>query len=349
MLKGPARLAAIVIAATGLGTLGAAAQDYTLRLHQFLPETSTIPREVLAGWAKAIELESGGRLAVELYPSMQLGGSPADLYDQARDGVADIIWTVIGYTPGRFPTAETFELPFIIRDGKTTSRAFHRFMVENSGDEFDETHVLAFHTHGPGLIHSQKPVRSLEDMAGLKVRGGNRVINMMLEELGAVPIGMPVPAVPENLTQGVIEAATIPWQVTIALRIAELVGYHTEFEGETGWYSQTFVLTMNKQSYERLPEDLQEIIDEYSGEDLAAWMGEAMDEDDYYGRKIAEEAGNEIIVLGPDEVSRWQEVGERVTERWIGEMADKGYDGAALLARAKELIEESANFVEDEE
>lgn len=348
MLKGPARLAAIVIAATGLGTLGAAAQDYTLRLHQFLPETSTIPR-VLASWAEAVESESEGRIAVEFYPSMQLGGSPADLYDQARDGVADIIWTVIGYTPGRFPTAETFELPFIIRDGETTSRAFHRFMVENAGDEFDETHVLAFHTHGPGLIHSKRPVRSLEDMAGLKVRGGNRVINMMLEELGAVPIGMPVPAVPENLTQGVIEAATIPWQVTIALRIPELVDYHTEFEGDTGWYSQTFVLTMNKTSYERLPDDLKAIVDANSGEDLAAWMGRAMDEDDIVGRDLAAEAGNEIIVLDTEEVSRWEDVGKQVTERWIGEMDDRGLDGEALIARAKALIEESASAADDGE
>jgi TRAP-type C4-dicarboxylate transport system substrate-binding protein len=94
----------------------AAAQEFTLRLHQFLPMTDSVPREGLIPWSEAIEEQSGGRIKVEYYPSMQLGGTPPALFDQAREGVADLIWTVLGYTPGRFPKSEVFEMPFLVTD-----------------------------------------------------------------------------------------------------------------------------------------------------------------------------------------------------------------------------------------
>jgi len=201
--------AAAFVMAGAMTVSGAFAQEVTLRLHQMLPPQATIPAKALAPWAEKVMAESNGRIKVELYPAMQLGGAPPELFDQAKDGVVDLIWTVIGYTPGRFPTSETFELPFIMTNGEATSRAFHEFMTANAADEFSEVKVIAFHTHGPGLIHSKNPVTSLEDFQDLKIRGGSRVINLMLEELGATPVGMPVPAVPEGLSTGVIDATTV--------------------------------------------------------------------------------------------------------------------------------------------
>jgi len=255
----------------------------------------------------------------------------------------DVIWTVIGYTPGRFPTSETFELPFIMSlSAEENSRAFHEFMVENASREFTDTHVLAFHTHGPGLIHSRNPVTSLEDFQNLKIRGGSRVINLMLEKLGAEPVGMPVPAVPEGLSSGVIDATTIPWEVTPALHVAELVHNHTGFSGDHGWYTQTFVFAMNKNTYDNLPDDLKAIIDANSGPDLAAEFGRAMDEGDDVGLKIAQDAGNNIITLDEAETERWKAVAQEVIDDWIADMNDRGYDGQALLDRARELIDQNS-------
>jgi TRAP-type C4-dicarboxylate transport system substrate-binding protein len=332
-------IAVLGAATLALAATAASAADMTLRVHQMLPEQATIPARAIEPWAQRIEEQSGGRIDVQLFPSMQLGGAPPELYDQAASGVVDVIWTVIGYTPGRFPTSETFELPFIMAlSAEDNSRAFHEFMVENASREFSDTHVLAFHTHGPGLIHSRNPITSLEDFQNLKIRGGSRVINLMLEKLGAEPVGMPVPAVPEGLSSGVIDATTIPWEVTPALHVAELVHNHTGFSGDHGWYTQTFVFAMNKDTYNNLPDDLKAVIDANSGPDLAAEFGRAMDEGDQIGLKIAQDLGNNIITLDEAETDRWKAVAQEVIADWIGEMNDRGLDGQALFDRAKELI-----------
>jgi len=336
-------IVALGAAALALAVTAASAQDVTLRVHQMLPEQATIPAKAIAPWAQRVEEQSNGRINVQMFPSMQLGGAPPELYDQAASGVVDVIWTVIGYTPGRFPTSETFELPFIMSlSAEENSRAFHEFMVENASREFTDTHVLAFHTHGPGLIHSRNPITSLEDFQNLKIRGGSRVINLMLEKLGAEPVGMPVPAVPEGLSSGVIDATTIPWEVTPALHVAELVHNHTGFSGDHGWYTQTFVFAMNKNTYDNLPDDLKAIIDANSGPDLAAEFGRAMDEGDDVGLKIAQDAGNNIITLDEAETERWKAVAQEVIDDWIADMNDRGYDGQALLDRARELIDQNS-------
>lgn len=336
-------IVALGAAALALAVTAASAQDVTLRVHQMLPEQATIPAKAIAPWAQRVEEQSNGRINVQMFPSMQLGGAPPELYDQAASGVVDVIWTVIGYTPGRFPTSETFELPFIMSlSAEENSRAFHEFMVENASREFTDTHVLAFHTHGPGLIHSRNPITSLEDFQNLKIRGGSRVINLMLEKLGAEPVGMPVPAVPEGLSSGVIDATTIPWEVTPALHVAELVHNHTGFSGDHGWYTQTFVFAMNKNTYDNLPDDLKAIIDANSGPDLAAEFGRAMDEGDDIGLKIAQDAGNNIITLDEAETERWKAVAQEVIDDWIADMNDRGYDGQALLDRARELIDQNS-------
>lgn len=334
-------LVALGAAALALAATAAVAQDMTLRVHQMLPEQATIPSKAIVPWAERVEAQSNGRIDVQIFPSMQLGGAPPELYDQAASGVVDVIWTVIGYTPGRFPTSETFELPFIMAlSAEDNSRAFHEFMVENASREFSDTHVLAYHTHGPGLIHSRNAVTSLEDFQNLKIRGGSRVINLMLEKLGAEPVGMPVPAVPEGLSSGVIDATTIPWEVTPPLHVAELVHNHTGFSGDHGWYTQTFVFAMNKDTYDSLPDDLKAIIDANSGPDLAAEFGRAMDEGDEVGLQIAQGIGNSIVTLDEAETERWKAVAQEIINDWISDMDDRGYDGQALLDRAQELIDQ---------
>ncbi len=335
------RLKSVMAAMLAFGamTASAHAQEVTLRLHQFLPPQATIPANAIGPWAEKVMAESDGQLNIDLFPAMQLGGTPPQLIDQVRDGVVDMIWTVIGYTPGRFPTTEAFELPFMVQSGEGTSRAFHEYCEKNCADEFADVKVIAWHTHGPGLIHSAEPIETLEDMQGVTMRGGSRVVNQVLEALGATPVGMPVPAVSESLSKGVIQAATVPWEVTPSLRITELVRNHTGFSGNEGLYTQTFLFAMNQQSYDNLPDDIKAVIDANSGVETAALFGRAMDEGDEVGLRIATEAGNNIITLDEAETARWKETAEPLIAAWIEEM-EGTLEAGRLVDEARALIEE---------
>ena len=334
------RTALAVMGAVALATLATAAtaQTVTLRLHQFLPPQAIIPAKALVPWAQKIEAESGGKIKVQLFHAMQLGGAPPQLFDQARDGVVDFTWTVLGYTPGRFPKTEVFELPFMSGNAEGSSRAIQEYVEKYAAEEFKDVKLIAVHTHGPGLFHTKAPVTGLESLRGMKIRGGSRIINNMLTKLGATPVGMPVPAVTEALSKGVIDGTTIPWEVTPSLKVTELVKNHTTFAGNEGLYTQTFAFSMNKASYDKLPADLKAVIDKNSGVEAAAMFGRVMDEGDKVGRGIAERAKNNIVALDLVETQRWRRTAATVETDWINEVKAKGIDGAKLAAEARALI-----------
>lgn len=327
------------LAAAALCMGGSAlAQTVTLRLHQMLPAQATIPARALTPWAQKVEKESGGRIKVQLFNAMQLGGTPPQLFDQAKDGVVDLTWTVLGYTPGRFNKSEVFELPFMSGSAEQSSRAFQEYVEKYAADEFKDVKLIAVHTHGPGLFHTKTPVTDLESLRGMKIRGGSRIISNMLGKLGAIPVGMPVPAVTDGLSKGVIDGTTIPWEVTPSLKVTELVKNHTTFAGKEGLYTQTFAFSMNKAAYEKLPADLKKVIDANSGIETAAMFGKAMDEGDKAGREIAVKAGNRIIALDVQETQRWRRTAATVETDWVNEVKAKGIDGAKLAAEARALI-----------
>lgn len=335
-----AALAAGVLAsATWLaGSTSVLAQEVTLRLHHFLPAQANVPTHVLDVWADKIEDASGDRIKIERYPAMQLGGTPPQLYDQAADGTVDIVWTLPGNTPGRFPSVEVFELPFTMTNAEATSCAYWDIFDSRLRDtEFADTHILGTWVHGPGVIHSNEPVETMEDLAGMTVRAPTRVITALLTELGANPIGMPIPQVPEALSKGVIQGAVVPWEVTPALRVPELVKNHTEFGGDHALYTTTFVLAMNKAKYDSLPDDLKTIIDDNSGAEFSAFAGRTQQEYDAPGRELA--AANNIIELSAEESAKWQEAAQPVIDNWVAEMDGKGLEGQALLDEARSLIE----------
>lgn len=335
-------LGALAGAATIAMLPTAQAADVTLRFHQFLPPQATVPSKAIGPWAQKVEKESGGRIKVQLFPSMQLGGKPPELFDQAKDGIADIVWTVLGYTPGRFPKSEVFELPFFSGDAEPASRAFQEYVQANAMDEFKDVKLIAVHVHGPGLFHSRDPISKLEDLKGMKIRGGSRVVNIMLEQLGATPVGMPVPAVGEALSKGVISATTIPWEVVPALKVQQIVKNHTGFSGDKGLYTQTFAVAMNKAAYDKLPADLKKVIDDNSGIETAAMFGRAMDQGDKVGLGLTEKAGNKVIKLDAAETARWQRAAAGVRATWYKEVGEKGLDGPKLAAAAEAAIAKNA-------
>lgn len=328
-------LAGAVIAA--MASTGALAQDVTLKMHQFLPAQANVPAKILDVWADKVEADSDGRIKIDRFPSMQLGGKPPELIDQVVDGVADIVWTVVGYTPGRFPSTEVFELPFMVNDAREASCAYWNMFETHMADtEFENVKVVGTWVHGPGMFHTSEPVESPADLQGMKIRGGSRLVNQLLELSGATPVGMPVPAVPEGLSKGVIDGTTIPWEVTTALKIPELVDYHTEFEGPA-LYTLTFVLAMNKGIYEGLPDDLKAVVDANSGLDFSIFAGGTQSDVDGPAREFAVENGNEIITV--TDTSEWKEVVDPIYATWVADLAEQGLDGQALIDEAQALMQ----------
>ena len=331
-------LAGAAALAAGFSTAPAEAQEVTLRMHQFLPAQANVPKYVLDVWADKIEAESDGRIKIQRFPSMQLGGTPPELIDQAIDGIADIIWTVAGYTPGRFPRTEVFELPFMMTNAEATSKAYwemaEKYMLD---DDFKDFHTIGVWVHGPGIIHSKEPIRSTEDLNGVKLRAPTRVTNMMFSSLGATPVGMPVPAIPEALSKGVVDATVIPWEVAGIVKVPELVSNHTEFPGAS-LYTTSFIFAMNKDRYESLPDDLKKVIDDNSGLEFSGLAGKVMQEYDAPTRKDAVERGNNIIELSEEEVQAWRDASAPTIDAWVKEMDDKGLDGSGLLEEARSLI-----------
>ena len=323
-------------AAMALSAGGAMAQEVTLKLHQFLPAQANVPKLVLDVWADSVEEASEGRIKVDRFPSMQLGGTPPELMDQAIDGVADVVWTVVGYTPGRFPTTEVFELPFMVEDARAASCAYWKMFEEHMAEgEFADLKILGTWVHGPGMFHTADPVEVPADLEGMKIRGGSRLVNELLTLAGAEPIGMPVPAVSEALSKGVIDGTTIPWEVTTALKVPELVENHTEFEGPA-LYNLTFVLAMNKDKYDSLPDDLKAVIDENSGLDFSIFAGGTQADADGPAREIAVEMGNNIITV--TDTSEWEALVRPIYDSWAAEMDAKGMDGQALIEEAQSLM-----------
>nr|WP_036539738.1 TRAP transporter substrate-binding protein [Pseudooceanicola nanhaiensis] len=338
-MKTLSRGLAIGAAATLLGT-AAFAQEVTLKMHQFLPAQASVPKHVLDVWADKVEADSDGRIKIERYPSMQLGGKPPELVDQVLDGVADIVWTLPGYTPGRFPSTEVFELPFMETNAEATSRAYWQLAEKHFMDtEFGDLKMLGLWVHGPGLIHSSEPVTEPADLNGVKLRAPTRVTNQLFTGLGATTVGLPVPAVPEALSKGVIDATVIPWEVTASLKVGELVKNHTEF-GDASLYTATFIFAMNKDKYEALPDDLKKVIDDNSGEDFSAFAGKVMQDYDAPARQVAVDLGNNIIELTPEQVQVWRDASAGVEKAWVEEMSGR-IDAQALVDEARALIEEN--------
>ena len=307
------------------GGRAARAAEVTLKLAHFLPPVAPAHAKLLKPWAEQVEAASDGRISIRIYPSMQLGGSPAQLFDQVRDGVADLAWTLPGYTPGRFPRLETFELPFVAAPtALVNAQAVQEFATTQLGDELGDVHLICAWAHDQGVLHSRKPITDLAGMQGLKVRFPNRLTGEALTALGASAIGMPVPQVPESLASGVIDAVVVPWEVVPAVKIQELVQYHVQFPGTPTFYVATMLVAMNKARYEGMPDDLRAIIDAHTGMETAILAGKAFDEGSVAGKKAAEKRGNSIITLSEEETARWREKTRPVVDNWLTAKKSEG-------------------------
>lgn len=320
---------------------GFAQSTVTLKFHTFMAPQSNVWLNMHKAWMDKVEKDSGGRIKFEAYPAMQLGGTPVQLYDQAKDGVVDISWTLPGNTAGRFPRVEVFELPFMMTNAEATSRAYWEYVQTMAPDEFKDVQVLALQVHGPGVIHTaEKPIKSVADLKGVKMRAPTRQVTKLMASLGATPVGMPLPSIPDALSKGTIQGCVIPWEVVPSVKVQELTKFHAEFDPTGGaLYTTTFVMGMNKAKYASLPPDLKKIIDKNSGIDTSGWLGKTQQAGDAAGRKSAVDRGNTIFTVSAAEAQDFRRKSRSIEVEWMEDMNKKGFDGKKLLETARALIE----------
>jgi len=319
---------------------GAAAQQITLKLHHFLGPKSPAQVKMLEPWAARIEKASGGKVKIDIYPSMSLGGKPPQLINQVRDGVVDLIWTVDGYTPGLFPRTEVFELPFVYTNNPAATNLAMRDMFDQYlKPEYGGVHVMFLHVHaGQGIHMVDKLVRKPDDLKGMKMRIPTRTGAWIIEALGAAPVAMPVPDLPQALSKKVVDGAFIPWEIIPALKLQDLIKYEIEGPNKTRFGNTTFQVSMNEARWNSLPSDVKKAFSDNSG---AAWVkevGQVWAANDDGGIAVAVKAGNQHIQLTEAEIKPFEQKLEPVVQRWIDEVKAKGIDGAALVKTARALI-----------
>lgn len=332
---------AAIFAALALSSVPATAQQVTLRLHTLVPPPSNPIKTFLKPWTERIAKASNGKLKVQIYPSMQLGGKPPQLVDQVRDGVVDIVWTLPGYTAGRFPKLEVFELPFVHTDPLSTTLALQDFQAKHLREEFKDYHVLLLHVHAGSLFMTKRTaITRMSDLKGLKIRTATRAGGWYLKSLGAVPIGAPLPQIPQMLSKGVIEGAMLPFEIAPAIKMQELATHFTQLSGnQPRMNTSTFGLLMNKASYAKLPADLKKVIDDNSGRNIARWVGQNWADIEVPARKVMEsKKKNKFHMMPASEVAKMKAAAKPAIDRWLKQMKAKGIDGAALLADARSLI-----------
>jgi TRAP-type C4-dicarboxylate transport system substrate-binding protein len=295
---------------------------------------------MLEEWGRRIEAQSDGRIQVDVYPAMQLGGQPPALIDQVRDGIVDVVWTLPGYTPGRFPRVEAFELPFINRHPVVVNHALTDF-VANHPEEFPDIKVIGVFVHAGQALHSKVPIRSVADFEGLKIRIPTRISGWLVEALGATPIGIPVAKIPELLSKGIVDATLIPYEATFPFKVHELVDYHVTLDRPDSdrFNTQVLIIAMNPDTYNSLPADLQAVIDANAGKNISTWLGELWLSFETRGEEAARASG-EIIVLPSEQIDRIREIAEGyVIDQWVRAIAKKDIDGRALLEEARALLD----------
>jgi len=344
MYRGTKNLLSACLIAGGAAfmTAPAMSQEVTLRLHTFIPPPSNPFKTFLKPWAERVMKASKGRIKVELYPVMQLGGKAPQLAQQAKDGVVDLVFTLPGFTPGRFPKLEVFELPFVHTNSVVTTMAIQDYQKKHLGDEFKDYKVILLNCHAGSLFMTKKgkPILKMADLKGMKLRTATRVGGWHLEAMGAIPVGAPLPQIPQMLSKGVIDGAMLPYEISPAVKMQDLTANFSELAGDQPRVSTaTFAFLMNKKSYAKLPADLKKVIDDHSGSNIAKWAGENWVKIETPGKKVMQsKKKNKFHTIPAAEVAKMKAAAKPAIARWLKEVKAKGIDGATLLADARALL-----------
>ena len=315
-------------------TVGAMAADpvITLRYSNFFPAThknSIIAEE----WSKDVEKRTGGKVKISYYSGGTLTPA-AQTYDSVVKGIADIGNTVLGYTMGKFPLSEVLDYPVGYPSGIVATKLGNAFYEKFKPKEFDDVKILYFHAQGPGILHTKKPVKTLEDLKGMKIRtfGSNARFASLL---GAAPVGTTMPETYDALRTGVAEGAMAPIESLQGWKWGEVIKSTTENYGTA--YTATFIVFMNKAKWNSLPPDVKKTIDAMSAEYMEK-QGKLWDTIEAEGREFTLKRGNQILRLTAEENARWVAKTQPMFDDYMAKTKAKGLPGDAAVKFVRDYI-----------
>ncbi len=324
----------------GLALAPAQAQEVTLRIHTFMPPVANPVKHFLVPWAEKIGKDSNGRIKVQVFTAMQLGGNPAQLLQQVRDGVVDIIWTLPGFTPGVIVKDEAFELPFIHRDTRSTVLALQDFIAMHMQKELAPYHLLMVHAQAGSLYMTKNPINTVDDFKGMKLRTPSRTSAWIVEAVGGSPVQVALPELAPMLSKGTVSGAMLTYEIAPAVKMQDLVDYFTTVAGAQPRIGTTvFMFLMNKAKYESLPPDLKKVIDDNSGRNLAPFAIQVWDMIDADGLKVMQsKPKNKFVTLSAQETEKYRKLVMPVFDRFKAEVDKTGADGTKVIADAEALV-----------
>ena len=284
-------------------------------------------------WAREVEKRANGRVKITIYAGGALT-QPPQCYEGVVNGISDIGMSCLAYTPGRFPLLEGLDLPLGYPNGMVATRVASGLVEKYKPAEMADTHVLYLHAHGPGLLASKKPVKSLDDMRGMKVRGTG-LSAKIITALGAAPVGMPQGDTYESLQKGVVDATLCPIETLKGWKQGEVISSITDATA-VGYTTAMFVV-MNSKKWDSLPADIQKVFTDVSKEWVAK-AGQAWDQADTEGREFVQSLKREVISLAPEEQQKWKQAVQPVLDDYVKAAKEKGLPGDQFLKDAQDLI-----------
>ncbi|WP_068109210.1 TRAP transporter substrate-binding protein [Tropicimonas marinistellae] len=339
------KLKTLVAAAAVFGaTSGAQAADEVLTLATFMSPKAPPVAKFLEPWAAKVEEQSGGAIDIEIFPNMAMGGKPPELYRQLRDGAADMVLTITGYTPGVFPRSEVFELPTVHQNSAAATTQAITESFDLIAEDYADVHPLLIFVNAGNAIHTVGDcVAGPDNLQGLKLRTPSRTGGWLIEAWGAEPVGMPVPDLPQALAKGTVDGAMVPFEIMPPYKLHELTNCSVTGEADGRFGASVFMFAMNKDRYESLSDDLKAVIDANSGAAISAELGALMDAIEMPGKELQGKTGSPVNALDTDATAAINAAAEEVVTRWIEEANGSGLDGAALVEGARAAIAAKTN------
>lgn len=304
--------------------------DTTIRVANWLPASHLLVKNVLVPWGEAVEEATSGSVQVKIMSSAL--GPPSAQYDLVANGLADVGFSTNAYTPGRFTVFELAELPLQTPSAEALSVAYWRTydkLLPNS-KEYERVHLLTLFVHGPGQIwNSVRPIKTLDDLQGLKLRVPGGVAAELAERLGAVPVSAPSSQSYQLLSSGVADGILFPFETVTFFSLEDILHYGSTVPG--GFYNTAFYVVMNKAKWDSLTDAQREAINDVSGEVLARQAGEAWDAADRKAHEVLKAAGVDIQPVGPGVLKTLQQEAAALREQVLERVANTGADGQAFL------------------
>jgi TRAP-type C4-dicarboxylate transport system substrate-binding protein len=323
---------ALALGAAALAGLAAAPQAQELRLSTMVPPVHVIYREILTPWAADVAKATNGAVKVTLYPSMQLGGKPPELFRQTVDGVTDFCFTLPGYTSPAFPRVGIIELPGLKEDGIAATNMMWDLLDPYLLPEFAGTKVIAlWGAEDAGLMMRGKAIRSMDELKGLRMRSPSAAQAKQLQYMGAVPIAAPITEVYPGLERGTMDGAMVPFTTILDFRLGEVAKGFTISGPIFG--RSVFLVAMNKKKYDGLSADARAALDRLSGRQLSLRATEV------YIKRAAQAVESvtgkaDVVTLSPAEQQRISKTLRPIIDEWVKEMEPKGIPARDMLKRA---------------